>query len=100
MQRDTSETVLGIACFDLNGLKEVNDDRGHSAGDALICRAAEQLRQIFEDRVYRTGGDEFVIVDTQMDETSFSGRCPDGAEGNAGAEDQLFSWLFLVLHGM
>ena len=71
MQRDTSETVLGIACFDLNGLKEVNDDRGHSAGDALICRAAEQLRQIFEDRVYRTGGDEFVIVDTQMDETSF-----------------------------
>lgn len=71
MQLDTSEAVLGIACFDLNGLKEVNDDRGHSAGDALICRAAEQLRQIFEGRVYRTGGDEFVVVDNQMDESAF-----------------------------
>lgn len=54
---------LGVACFDLNGLKQVNDHQGHSAGDALICRAADQLRRVFPDRIYRIGGDEFVVMD-------------------------------------
>ena len=35
---------LGVAYFDLNGLKEVNDGMGHSAGDALIRDTADQIR--------------------------------------------------------
>lgn len=54
---------LGVACFDLNGLKQVNDHQGHSAGDAFICSAADQLRQVFPDKIYRIGGDEFVVMD-------------------------------------
>ena len=52
-------------------MKEVNDQWGHSAGDRLICRAAEQLRAVFPGRVYRTGGDEFVVVDRQCGEEEF-----------------------------
>lgn len=62
---------LGVAYFDLNGLKEINDHLGHSAGDALLRRAADQLRAVFDGRAYRTGGDEFVVVDGTMDEKSF-----------------------------
>lgn len=61
----------GVACFDLNSLKEVNDHQGHSAGDALLHRAASHLRRVFEGKVYRTGGDEFVVVEDTMEEEAF-----------------------------
>ena len=60
---DIQSDHLGVACCDLNGLKTVNDEQGHSAGDQLIYRAADYLRRMFCERVYRTGGDEFIIVD-------------------------------------
>lgn len=62
---------IGIAYFDLNGLKLINDLYGHNAGDELICNVASHLWQAFEKKVYRTGGDEFVVVDTELDEVSF-----------------------------
>ena len=62
---------LGVAYFDLNGLKIVNDLHGHSAGDELICSVATHLWKVFENRVYRTGGDEFVVVDTELDKIEF-----------------------------
>lgn len=68
---ETQGEQLGVACFDLNGLKEVNDRQGHSAGDQLLCRAAEQLQQVFHQKVYRTGGDEFVVVEDTMEEQEF-----------------------------
>lgn len=61
----------GVACIDLNGLKEVNDRQGHSAGDDLLCRAADHLRRVFGKRAYRTGGDEFVVVDETLGEEAF-----------------------------
>lgn len=69
LNADTKQ--LGIICVDLNGLKEVNDQFGHSAGDDLLCRAAEQLQQVFDKQVYRTGGDEFVIVDDVLNQDQF-----------------------------
>ncbi len=62
---------LGVACFDLNGLKEINDKFGHSAGDELICLTAVQLKKFFNGKVYRTGGDEFVVVDNEMCKEEF-----------------------------
>lgn len=38
------EGTLGIACFDLNGLKALNDTEGHHSGDELLCQAASVLR--------------------------------------------------------
>ena len=47
--------------FDVNGLKNVNDNLGHEAGDELLRGAAECISRVFSThgRVYRTGGDEF-----------------------------------------
>lgn len=52
------------AAIDINGLKNVNDNLGHDAGDELIKGAAECLRATFGNygRIYRTGGDEFVSM--------------------------------------
>nr|MCR5101876.1 diguanylate cyclase [Butyrivibrio sp.] len=50
-----------IYVFDVNGLKKMNDTRGHEYGDMMIKDAALNIRTIFgADKVYRVGGDEFV----------------------------------------
>jgi diguanylate cyclase (GGDEF)-like protein len=50
--------------MDLDGLKRVNDARGHAAGDALIADAARVLSHVFResDVVARVGGDEFAVL--------------------------------------
>lgn len=65
------QTVLGVACFDLNGLKEINDAKGHRAGDIMICQASKRMNEIFCEKVYRIGGDEFVVLEDTMDEKTF-----------------------------
>ena len=49
--------------LDLNGLKKANDTLGHSAGDELICAAANCMKFAFASygKIYRIGGDEFVV---------------------------------------
>lgn len=81
---------LGVAYFDLNGLKIVNDLHGHSAGDELICSVATHLWKVFENRVYRTGGDEFVVVDTELDKIEFI-RAVRMAERNMKSDGISFS---------
>lgn len=55
--------VFGIAVFDVNGLKEINDNYGHESGNYLISDASDAIRAAFpKDRVYRIGGDEFAAV--------------------------------------
>ena len=63
---DLSEEWIYIS-MDLNGLKHVNDSFGHAAGDELICAAADCMKNIFSEygKVYRIGGDEFVVVITK-----------------------------------
>ena len=54
---------LGIVFADLNGLKRMNDNNGHSAGDKLIKDAATILKSVFtEGEIYRAGGDEFMVL--------------------------------------
>lgn len=52
------------AAIDVNGLKNVNDNIGHAAGDELLKGAAECLKRTLGTygKVYRTGGDEFVSI--------------------------------------
>ena len=48
---------------DVNGLKVINDTLGHKAGDEYILSASRMICDIFQHSpVYRTGGDEFVVV--------------------------------------
>lgn len=62
---------LGVASIDLNGLKKVNDQNGHSSGDSLIRRTAEHIACTFPGHAYRIGGDEFIVIDTELNEVSF-----------------------------
>ncbi len=59
---DKTKSITVIMC-DLNGLKKVNDGKGHEAGDKYIRDAAEAMMACFAPKdVYRVGGDEFVIA--------------------------------------
>ena len=61
--RERLPSHYGIIFADLNGLKTINDDNGHNAGDTLLKNAATALKTSFEDcEIYRAGGDEFVII--------------------------------------
>jgi diguanylate cyclase (GGDEF)-like protein len=53
-----------VAVVDLNDLKGLNDRHGHTAGDAAIQLVARALKAQFRitDPVFRTGGDEFLVV--------------------------------------
>ena len=54
---------LGVVVCDINGLKLVNDTRGHAAGDQLIRDACAMICEYFRHgAVYRIGGDEFVVL--------------------------------------
>lgn len=54
---------FAVAVCDVNGLKMVNDTKGHQAGDKLILDAARVICDIFKHSpVYRIGGDEFVAI--------------------------------------
>jgi diguanylate cyclase (GGDEF)-like protein len=60
--RRFDDRKLVVAFVDLDDLKEVNDTRGHAAGDAVLRELAAALRRRLRayDLVIRWGGDEFV----------------------------------------
>ncbi|MCR5518351.1 MAG: GGDEF domain-containing protein [Lachnospiraceae bacterium] len=67
--KDEYKSGVGIIYADLNGLKTVNDRFGHKAGDEFIVNAAKLFKSVYEGRdIYRIGGDEFVIICTDMSE--------------------------------
>ncbi len=60
------KTNLICVYGDVNGLHELNNTQGHSAGDRMLCEVAAMMRQYFGlEHTYRIGGDEFVAF--QMD---------------------------------
>lgn len=66
-----NETV-GIIVCDVNNLKQINDTLGHMVGDAIIRTIADTLKFIEDEnnRCYRIGGDEFVVLQRDGDERS------------------------------
>lgn len=67
--------TISVVFADLNGLKPINDNEGHNAGDALLKNAAEILKQTFTDcEIYRAGGDEFVVVAIDVPKESLEER--------------------------
>ena len=54
---------FALMVFDVNGLKQVNDTKGHQAGDAFLKSACAVICSVCnDDSVYRVGGDEFAAV--------------------------------------
>lgn len=68
---DAANRTVGIVYMDINGLKEVNDEEDHTAGDLLIKNVVETAKQVFYDaELYRMGGDEFIILSFDESESS------------------------------
>lgn len=66
---------IAVAFCDLNGLKNVNDSKGHEAGDEYIKKFAVMLQKNFRyDEIYRISGDEFVIVMTEITKSMYKKR--------------------------
>lgn len=64
---------LRVVFADLNGLKRINDNEGHVAGDLLLKNAAMVLQNTFPGQnVYRAGGDEFTIFVSGLSDEEFS----------------------------
>ncbi len=61
--REGTIDKLALVVCDINGLKYVNDTKGHAAGDQLIKDASALICDMFSHgSVFRTGGDEFVVL--------------------------------------
>ena len=60
-----SADIGAVVCVyaDMSGLHEVNNHLGHKQGNRMLCEFADAARAFFgDDRLYRIGGDEFVII--------------------------------------
>jgi len=59
---DPEEKDWVYVSIDVNGLKTVNDNLGHEAGDELLIGAATCMKNVFSKhgKIYRNGGDEFI----------------------------------------
>ncbi len=66
---------IGVIFADLNGLKTVNDNEGHPAGDKLLRDAADSLRDCFdEEEIFRAGGDEFCVLIKNISDEQLASR--------------------------
>ncbi|MCK5002858.1 MAG: GGDEF domain-containing protein [Gammaproteobacteria bacterium] len=55
---------FSLLYLDLDGFKDINDDHGHGAGDAILAEVGQRLKKAVRetDMVYRVGGDEFALM--------------------------------------
>ncbi|MGE5677705.1 MAG: diguanylate cyclase domain-containing protein, partial [Pseudomonadota bacterium] len=63
-----------VTYIDLDNFKIINDTFGHSYGDEVLLRITEKLKQFSSEniRVYRIGGDEFILVNNNCEGASSS----------------------------
>ena len=76
LELNNTDREYCILSLDLNGLKEVNDNAGHPAGDRLLKSFAEALSETFSELGFccRIGGDEFLVLLESIDRKSLDNR--------------------------
>jgi len=59
-----NKSIKAVASLDMNGLKDLNDSRGHQYGDEALKKIGQCLRDFMDRKMsaYRIGGDEFEIL--------------------------------------
>ena len=74
---DRKKDDLFLIYADLDGLKKINDNYGHQAGDRALLEIAKILNKIFRqsDIVGRLGGDEFAVLTTSDIDPGQAGAC-------------------------
>ncbi|MGX5913714.1 GGDEF domain-containing protein [Aliidiomarina sp. Khilg15.8] len=68
--QERADIQHAVMLLDLDNFKTVNDEHGHQRGDAVLMEFAAILRQQLRncDRLFRYGGDEFLIIVANPDE--------------------------------
>ena len=63
-------TRLALLMLDLDNFKLINDSMGHHAGDQVLCTVSGRMRAVVrkKDTIARMGGDEFIILLSDLDE--------------------------------
>jgi two-component system, cell cycle response regulator len=66
---------LAVGMIDIDHFKQVNDEHGHAAGDAVLCELARRMQSALRpyDRVGRFGGEEFLVVVPGVSRAEFAG---------------------------
>ncbi|MCR5775287.1 MAG: EAL domain-containing protein [Lachnospiraceae bacterium] len=68
---ESTNTHFAIYCIDLNNFKPINDFYGHEMGDNVLKEFGRRMLELSSDHVsFRTGGDEFMIVKTNLTDDS------------------------------
>ena len=81
-----------VIFVDMNGLKRVNDEKGHSEGDKVLKLAANILSVVFPgSKIYRAGGDEFVVLATDLDDVTLEMKIKQVTEQADATEDVRFA---------
>ena len=64
--------TFGIMMIDIDFFKSINDNYGHLVGDAVLVKLSKSIRQNIRssDTMFRWGGEEFVILSLEVDETT------------------------------
>ncbi len=59
-----SKDITAVISIDMNGLKAINDNKGHIAGDNAIISVSRSIVNAlgFRQSAYRLGGDEFIVL--------------------------------------
>ncbi len=70
---DRNIDSLGVLYVDIIGLSSLNDAKGIGFGDSVLVKLSEILYSIFKDKVFRVGGDEFVVISENVSESDFEG---------------------------
>ena len=74
----TEQPEFAVVVFDINGLKQVNDNFGHDFGDILIIDCSKLICKSFKrSPVYRIGRDEFVVILENDDLEHYQERLED-----------------------
>lgn len=83
-KKEISSDSLILFAMDINGLKDVNDSKGHDAGDSMLYDAAQCILRGIDGYgdCYRVGGDEFmaIIINQDVDPYIIARRIKEEAE--------------------
>ncbi|WP_455579411.1 bifunctional diguanylate cyclase/phosphodiesterase [Faecalibacillus intestinalis] len=64
--KSSASFVGTVLYFDVDGLHNINNIKGHDEGDRVLIKVASILNELFnKNDVYRTGGDEFIVISSE-----------------------------------